>query len=515
MASGLQQNIHYLLKEIIFRRNFVVITFSLITVSLVLIGASWPKMYSTYTTIFVEEENIIGPLMEGAAEVQQRVAIDRAAIAREIIFGHKIMSQLLEQEGMLEADTTPVEKEQMMNAIKGRMNISNVRRNLIKIEFSDSDPDRSFRITKNLAQLFIDESHAAKAAQSTGAFEFIDKQALEYKEKLQIAEQALKQFRSENVDAQPGLSGEIGRRTAELERTREQITQELEESRIRKASLQRQLSGEAQASSAFSRSEQYKTRIAELQAQLDDLRLSYHETYPDIVHIKNQIQDLRDAVKQAEEQHDVEFKSSGEVVVDERILSNPVYQQLQRDLYNTNTTIETLQARLQQTNTSLDAQVERARKVEEYEARLQELTRDYEVNRDSYHDLMRRREQARVSMNLDKEKMGLNLRIDEPAYFPHSPSGLRFLHFVVAGPVLGLAIPVGLLFGIGLLDPRIRREKHISDTLGIPVLGRTPHLATPREERTETIGVISIGLLLLASMGVVVAIGIMRMQGNM
>lgn len=513
MASGLQKNIHYLLKEVLFRRNFVVIMFSIITVLLVMIGASWPKMYSTYTTIFVEEENIIGPLMEGAAEVQ-RVTIDRAAIAREIIFGHKIMSQLLEQEGLLEDNPSPVEQERMINSIKGRMNISNVRRNLIRIEFSDSEPERSYRVTTNLAQLFIDESHAAKAKQSTSAFEFIDKQAMEYKDKLQQAEQALKIFRSENVDAQAGLSGEIGRRSAELDRAKEQITQELEEARIRKASLQRQLSGEAQASSAFSRSEQYKTRIAELQEQLDNLLLSYHETYPDIVHIKNQIKDLRESVKQAEQQNQVDTRGQGDVVIDERILSNPVYQQLQRDLYNTNTTIETLQARLTQTNAAIAELLERARKVENYEARLQELTRDYEVNRDSYHDLMRRREQARVSMNLDRERMGLNLRIDEPAYFPHSPSGLRFLHFLIAGPVLGLVIPIGLLFLIGLIDPRIRRESYISDHLGIPVLGRTPHLLTPYEERSETVGLVGISLLFIGTIGFVIAMGVLRMQGT-
>lgn len=511
MASGLQKNIHYLAKEILFRRNFVVVVFSIITVLLVTIGSTWPKMYTAHTTIFVEEENIIGPLMEGAAEVQ-RVVIDRAAIAREIIFGHKIMMGLLEQEGLLIDEPTPLEQEHMINSIKSRMTISNIRRNLIRIEFKDNNPEKSFRITSNLAQLFIDASHAAKAKQSSGAFGFIDKQVQEYKVKLQSAEELLKIFRSENVDAQAGLSGEIGRRSAELERTQEQITQELDEAKIRKASLQRQLSGEAQAASAFSHSEQYKIRISELQEQLDNLRLSYHETYPDIIQIKNQILHLRESVKESETRND--NLQDQDIIIDERISSNPIYQQLQQDLYNTNTMIETLQSRLNQTNISISELIKRARKIEEYEARLQELTRDYEVNRDSYHDLMRRREQARVSMNLDKEKMGLNLRIDEPAYFPHSPSGLRFLHFLLAGPLLGLAIPIGLLFVISLIDPRVRKAETISDNLGIPLLGKTPHLATPMGERKITIGFIATTLLFLATIGYAMTMGILRLQGN-
>lgn len=500
------------MQETVNRRNFVVVSFAVISVLAVLIGANWPKSYTSYTTIFVEEENILGPLMEGAA-VQTEV-IDRAAIAREMIFGHKIMYQLLEQEGLLESNPNPVVQEQLMNGIKGRMDISNARRNLIRIEFSDNDPERAYRITQRLAQLFIEGSLAAKAEQSTEAFEFIDQQAREYKQKLQQAEIELKKFRSENVDARPGMPGEIGRRSTELQREREQIIQELKEERIRKASLVRQLTGEAEAASAFSRSEQYKTRIAELQAQLDTLRLSYHETYPDIVQIKSQIVDLRRAVAEAEQKSPDNLNARGEIIVDERVLSNPVYQQLQRDLYTTNTTIETLEARLEQVVESADRQLERTRAVEEYEARLQELTRDYEVNRNSYTDLIRRREQARVSMNLDIERKGLSLRIYEPAYYPHSPSGMRFLHFLIAGPLIGLALPIGIIFVIRQLDPRVRMDSAIFEHLGIPVLGKTPHLSSPGQVRSETMGIIGISLIFLGSIVFIIIMALLRMQGK-
>jgi len=512
MASGLQKNIRLLVQETINRRNFVVIAFATISVIAILVGANWPKSYTSYTTIFVEEENILGPLMEGAA-VQTEV-IDRAAIAREIIFGHKIMYQLLEQEGLLKSNPDPVVQEQLMNGIKSRLNITNARRNLIRIEFQDNDPERAYRITDRLAKLFIEGSLAAKAQQSTEAFEFIDKQAREYKTKLQNAEMELKKFRSENVDARPGAPGEIGRRSSELQRNKEQIIQDLKEARIRKASLVRQLTGEAEASSAFSRSEQYKTRIAELQAQLDTLRLSYHETYPDIVQIKSQIQDLRDAVAEAEKNPPRNVNSKGEVIVDERVLSNPVYQQLQRDLYTTNTSIETLNARLQQVEQGIAKQLERARAVEEYEARLQELTRDYEVNRNSYTDLMRRREQARVSMNLDIERKGLSLRVDEPAYYPRSPSGIQFLHFLIAGPLLGLGLPIGFIFVIRQVDPRIRTDTAIFENLGIPVLGKTPHLSSPGQARAETLGVIGISIIFLGSIAFIITMAVLRMQGK-
>lgn len=507
METGSKINFELLLREVYSRKLFIVTVFAVISLVMVAIGVNWPKQYSSSTTIYVEEENILGPLMQGAA-VQTEV-IDRSAIAREIIYGHSFMYKLLEHEGLLEETPDPAEQELLINNIKKRLSISNVQNNLIRIEFRDSDPDRVYQITSYLANRFIEESLEDKAKQSTEAFEFIDKQAGEYKDKLQKAEIELKEFRAQNVDAQPGMAEGIARRISELQNRREQIVQDLKEARIRKASLESQLSGEAQASSAFSRTEQYKTRIAELQSQLDTLRLSYHETYPDIVHLKEQIQDLRNAVSETEKQTNARAS-----VLDERVLSNPVYQQLQRDMYDTNTNIEMLNARREHTEAAIDEQLDRARKISEFEARLQELTRDYEINNTSYSDLMARRERARVSMNLDKEKKGLTLRIDEPAYRPHSPSGIRFMHFLLAGPAIGLVLPVGLIFFIIQLSPSIRTGADLVK-IGVPVLGVTPHLATPSEARRNIIGLFVTILVFLGVTALVITAGVLRMQGDL
>ena len=514
MDISKEKKIQFLLQEIIYRRNFVVIVFCFITVSIILVGLNWPKKFTSSTTIFVEEQNILGPLMEGAAV--QTVVVDRAAIAREMIYGHKIIYQLLEKEGLIEENPDPAVQERIMNSIKGQTKISNARRNLIKIEFQDSDPDRSYRITNTLANLFIEESLRSKSQESIDAFTFIEMQANEYKEKLQAAEQALKVFRTENVGAQPNMAGQIGTRSAELQRAKSQLEQDLREKKIRKSSLVRQLSGEAQASSAFSRSEQNKTRIADLQAQLDVLRLKYHETYPDIEQIKLQINDLRTTIKRSESQDSNSLSGATDNIehFDERVLQNPVYQQLQRDLYNTNTEIETLTARLEQTISQISEQHLKAIRVEEFQTRLHELTRDYDVNHESYTDLMRRREQARVSMNLDIERKGLTLRVDEPAYFPHSPNGLRFLHFLLVGPLVGLILPISILFLWRQIDPKFRSEAQLYNKLGIPMLGKTPHLFTPTETRRETVQFIIFTLMFIGTLAFVIIIGVLRMKGQ-
>lgn len=506
MASSVEGFFRFIVTEAVRHKIFVAVGFVTLALAIIYIGSTWPKIYTSSTSIYVEEQNIIGPLMQGAA-VQTEV-IDRSSIAREIIYGRKIMLKVIEQINPNTSTASPAQIEKMIEDIKRRTTVTG-RRNLISIEYSDSNPQTAFQITKHLADFFIAESLADKARESAAAFEFIDKQAQEYKTKLIQSEEELKKFRSENVEAGPVVVGDMSRRNAELTARLEQIAQELEEARIRRSSLMRQLSGEAEAATNFSRSEQYKTRIAQLQSQLDTLRLSYHDTYPDIVQIKAQIQELRETIAREKE-------SGGGAVrgVDESAIANPLYQELQRSLYQANTLVETLSARYEQTKRALGQQMEMGKRVQDYEAQLAELTRDYEVNREIYADLTRRRESARVSMNLDREQKGLTMRIDEPAYLPHKPSGPQFVHFVLAGPVVGLLLPLGIVVGLRKLDPRIRTEDKMAEELGLPLLGTVPHMAMPIEVKRQSVADLGLVLFVLVGVGLMVLLVLQRVGGQ-
>ncbi|VAW73193.1 hypothetical protein MNBD_GAMMA15-626 [hydrothermal vent metagenome] len=515
MAEPISKQLQNLCKDAVLHRNFFIICFLVISIAIVSVGIVWPRMYSASTTVFVEEENILGPLMQGAA-VQTEV-IDRARIAREMIYGRRMMTRLLKRRGFLVDEPDPVKQDREIDSIKSRTTISTVRNNLVQISYSDSDPKRAYEITAELADLFINESLDAKARESLSAFEFIDSQVNEYQTKMEESEGHLKAFREVNLIAGPGMIAEIGRRTAELEAQLQQINQELREERIRQTSLQKQLSGEAAAATQFTRTEMFRKRIGELQAELATLRLNYHETYPDIVQIKAQVEELRLSITQ-ENLRRKQGAGTGDDqrgFIDESALANPAYQQLQQQLYAAKTQISTLEARIDQKEQILAAQQVKAKRVQEYEAKLAELTRDTVVNRDIYSDLVRRREQARVSMNLDREQKGLTLRIDEPAFLPHKPSGLRFLHFTIAGPLLGIVIPLLLLFLYRQLDPRIRAVSVLSNEGNFPVLGIIPHMASRRERRFAIAGVGGSLFILLAGLVTLGVLVYTRLQGGL
>jgi polysaccharide chain length determinant protein (PEP-CTERM system associated) len=484
--NALLEQVPVLLGEARLRRLPLVVVGCVLALAALAAGIVWPKTYVASTTVLVQEDNIIQPLMEGRAVAT--TVVDRARIAREVIYSRKILGAVLEEAGMLADQPGPAVLERRLEDLRGATEVRGAGENLIQITYRDSDPERTFRVTRRLAELFIAESLEAKESESREAYEFIAARVEEYHAKLIAAEERLKAFRGENLDARPGTATDVNTRVGELRQRIEQAQTELSELQMREQTLQQQLTGEAATNTSQNREGQYRQRAAELQAELDTLLLSFTDEYPDVIRLRHQIADLQSEIL-AEGRRRANAEAGGERGDAATVSLNPLYQQLRSELSSVRTSSAALRARVGETSGLLEAELERGRRVADSEAMLAELTRDYEVNRDLYQDLLRRRENARVSMSLDSEGRGLSMRIQEPAVLPQNPAGLRFAHFLLAGFALGLAVPVGLLVAVTKLDARVRSPAELAACAGVPVLVSVPrHLdaVAIRRERRRT-----------------------------
>ena len=485
------------------RRAFgLALGFAAIALAAVAVGLVLPKRYVSSTTILAGEANIIAPLMEGRA-VPTGVA-DRARIAREVIFSRKVMADILETGGWADELDDPLARERAAEQIKLRTRVSSPGANLFEISYADKEPERAFLVAKRFAELFMEESLAAKERESREAYEFIDSQVKEYHGKLTDAESRLKVFRADNQDAAPGSETDVRTRIAQLRTGIEQARTGLSEMRMREASLQAQLSGEAEVSGARTRSGEMQIRLAELQGQLDRLRLEYTDEYPDVVRVRHQIEDLQVSIAAARASEVPGQRDEAAA------MRNPLYQELRSDLAQVRSDAAGLAARISENEALLQQELDRGRRVADSEADLAELTRDYEVNRDIYQDLLRRRENARVSMNLDAERRGLTFRVQEPAALPLQPSGLRLLHFGIAGLVLGVVMPLVLLGAFLFYDPRVRQAAALAGQQSLPVLVSIPEFRTLADRRGEIVGWLKAGGVVILVVAVYAYIGLQR-----
>jgi polysaccharide chain length determinant protein (PEP-CTERM system associated) len=504
-----------LINEAFHSRRLFVALFVLVNLAALAAGFVWPKSYTSSTSILVDDKNVIQPLMLGAA-VATDVA-DRGKNAREVIFSRKIMGGVLEQGGWMKDRLSVAEQDEIIGEIKKRTTVSNTPgggKAIININYRDDQQQRAYLVTTAFAELFIAEVVAEKKNEILVAFEFIDKQAQEYQRKLTGAEDELRQLRVSNLDARPGGEVELSARLTALNTRIENATQELRETEMKRASLERQVNGEAQVTVLTTREGQFRARIAELQAKLDTLRLSFYDTHPDIVQLKDQIQDLR-AEAAAQRERREKAKPSERLESDETVVNNPVYQQLRSELSKTQLTIDALKSRIAEAQRLLREEADRSQSLHGEDARLAELTRDYQINRDIYQDLLRRRERARVSMNLDAESLGLNLKILEPAALSPPASGPRFWHFVLGGLALGILVPVGFVFARLQFDPRVRLANAISERHKVPVAAIVPHRWSPADLIGLRKELVILSLVVAATLAVSAALSMARMLGTL
>ncbi len=440
------------------------------------------RNYQVSVTILAQESDIIQPLLEGRA-VPTGVT-DRAGMARQIVYGRKVLSEIVDTGGWnRDGNLSAVQKDRLMEDIQGRTLVTSPRADLVQITYRDSDPERAYRVTDKLGSLFISETLATKERESREAYEFIDKQVTEYHRKLTDAENNLQSYRSRNADAQPGSATDVHSRISALRSQVEQTRMSLLEQESREASIVSQLSGESAVTSVQTRETLYRTQLIELQAELDRLLLTFTERHPDVTRVRHQMEDVQRQLEQ--ERNRAASGQSATGSEDSRL--NPLYQELRSQLAQARREVAATRSRMGVAESLLSDELDRSRRIAASESVLSELTRDYEVNREIYQDLLRRRENARVSMGLDQENRGLTLRVQDPATMPLRPIGLRFMHIAAAGLLAAIAVPLGLLWLLVRFDPRVRSPQLIESKGRYALLATIPAYPSPRERRRQLV----------------------------
>lgn len=488
-----------ILREVRSRKWLVFIVFALVSFTILATGFIWPYQYRSEVIIFVDDQNIIGPLMEGSA-VTTKIS-EQTSSARQTLSNRDVVAQLAKDPDIYGPDARSVGDEVLESRIMTLRNNMSVRPaggSYFTIGYSSESPVEAFRTAQKLGQLFIAESSERKRSESRSAYNFIDKQVKSYERQLADVEKRLQDFLSENKE---GTEGEARSRMNSLKSQLEVAQLEKTELESRVQSLQNQLSNLDPTLRQGRTADSFQQRISAMESQLDDLRLRYLDSYPDIVILKEQIAELRKQRQRAIAQGD----QGGQPISGEDVV-NPIYQDVRSALSKTQADLQTTITRISSIDRLITEQEQRMDRIQENKTQYSEITRDMDVNTQIYNDLLRRRERARVSMHLDVEGQGLNYQIYESAQFPTSPSDMKFSTFAFAGLFLGALAPFGAIAGLLQIDPRVRVRQQLENGIGLPVLADIPPARTPYEKRRDRLVTVTISV--FAVMSVVAYIGI-------
>jgi len=448
-----------------------------IAVVILVYGMFWQEKYTVSTSLYADQQNIIAPLLQGQAQVTK--VEDQLQVVKDLMLSNRILEQIVKGEDYLNGLEDPAQQSAIINTLRELVEVRSLGKNYIGVSFADVSPDRAYNLVTQLVDLFIKESSANKRGQSKQAFLFIEKQVASYKEQLRQAEDRLKEFNASNLD------GDEGRVQGNIEGLRQNIAElelDLGQASERVKSFESQVTQEDRYLSRKARSEEFRERIAEAVTQLDNLKLSYTSRHPDVIALEEHIKALRGAASKP-----VSVGSSGDSTV--RGVENPVFDELRGALASAKVERDTLTSRLTSMRARLGEERERASRIAERDAELAELTRDYSVTKGLYEDLLNSKEKARLSMTLDIEGQGVTYKIQEPAKYPLFATGLRFIHFALAGILAAIVVPIGLIISYIFLDPRIRFSNAIEEQFDVPLLGEIPHLVSNPIKRMRKVDV--------------------------
>lgn len=496
-----------LARSVVKYKWFIALFFAALSIGLTTLGFFAQKQYSSYSTLLIQSSSILTPLLEGAA-VQKKN--EPGKVAKEVIYSRKILTQLGLQLGLVDGEVNTAAEEGALRVLKNRIAVDLEADRYLKLKYVADTPEKAFEGADGLTKVFMGQKQGGKSKESEGAYNFIDLQVQGYHKKLLEAEGRLKGFRAKKLESGTTSEQAITQRVEGLQQLLDQASLDLKEAYIQKSSLQRQLQGEVRTSVSLSRQSQFVNRIQQLQDELARLRLSYQDSYPDIVDLKHQINDQKKLMRQEKRNSE----ARGSIGLEDSVRVNEVYQDMKLRLSNANTQVATLQVRVIELKKSIARERKKGKQVSDVDAQQAELMRDYTVNKDIYEDLLKRREKARVSMEVESDARHSGITLYQPAFMPVNPVGLRFKHYIAVGLMMGLGLPIAALYLFQIIGTKVKSDQFLITKMKIPVLASVDSIRNDLEMRVESGSRITLTLFYFATFAAIALLGYFRLKGQ-
>ncbi len=267
-----------------------------------------PDRYEASARIFVDTQSILKPLMSGLA-IQPNVEQQVMMLSRTLISRPNI-EKLIRMADLDLGIKGKAAQEALIDHLTKTLKIQSVGRdNLYILSYRDTDPAKAQRVVQGLVSIFIESSLGTKRQDSDSARKFIEDQIRNYENKLQEAENRLKEFKLRNIDLQIGEGKTSVDHLSELTAVLNTSRLALREAQNARDSLSRQIVGEepmllpeAPTADSGIALPEIDGRIDTQKRNLDALLQRYTEQHPDVIGARRLIKDLEEQKQQSSRQ---------------------------------------------------------------------------------------------------------------------------------------------------------------------------------------------------------------------
>jgi uncharacterized protein involved in exopolysaccharide biosynthesis len=358
-------------------------------------------------------------------------------------------------------------------ALARNLNVKAIRvSNIIQISFESTSPKLAAQVTNELCRLYV-ERHL-DMHESSGLYAFFQKQAEALRDTLQAAVAALRQFEAEHGLVAPQKQRELAlQQLADYETQLQAIRASSRETGEQIEFIERQLAAEPERIRAQTRNV-YNSLLGALKQELDSLRVRYKASLRDAAESLErqspEVRNMRARIAQLEETiHHETTAPSQEICAD----INRSMMALSGELSRLRSKLIGYRAQEQEVAAAIDPLKTRLQEIERASLVYEALQSQWQLHQNNYLLYAKKREEARISQALDREKIA-NVSIIDPASVPLSPVRPNRKLNLAMGGILALLVSFGLTFGLSYFDNAIRTSRDIERQLNIPVIVTIP-----------------------------------------
>ena len=439
-----------------------------------------PDRYQASSRVYVDTQTVLKPLLKGLAvepnSDQINVMLSRTLMSRPNL------ERVIKIAGM-DADVKSEEdRAKLLSRLSEWITIDSTRKeNTYTLSYSGSSPQEARRVVESLLKLFEQESIEDKRRDSESARRFIDEQLLSYGEKLKVAEEAVMDFKRQNVGLMPSEGQGYYSRLRDAEIARTEAEGDLREAENSRDAINQQLAKYKQATQGAN--PELDARINALEKKLDDIMVTYTRQHPDVVALERLISHLK-------QQREAESKGTAVAAGGTRLV-DPGEQQLLVSLAKAEANVAAMRARLAERDRRYNELKAVAHELPKVEAKFIQLTRDYDVIRARYGKLLERRESARTSGEMQEESAVAGFRVIDPPRAQETPSWPNRPRLVTVILLAALGGGVGVAIAISQLRPTFDNERGLQEVTGLPVLGTVVAEWTGVQKFSRTLGLVT------------------------
>jgi polysaccharide chain length determinant protein (PEP-CTERM system associated) len=482
--------------RIAWRRKWVILLpFVLVSIATFIVVQFLPNLYISKTTILVVPQRVPDSYVKSTVSAPIE---DRLRSISEQILSRSRLERIVQEYNLYVKERRRQTMEVVVEKMRKDIGVETVKGDSFTVSYISDDARVAMGVTQRLAAMFIEESLRDRVVLAEGTNQFLESQLEDARQRLVEHEKKLAVYRERFEGELPTQLQSNLQVEHNAETQLQSIIESINRDRDRRLLQERLLAdarqpldieaatptaaaatGKPSLPSGMSAAEQ----LEDARNTLRDLQLRLTPSHPDIVRSERAVRELEAKVAAEALKRPVSKDVPAVPLTAVQVAQRNRLRELQLEVQNLDEQIARKQAEQQRVEGVIATYQRRIAAVPTHESELTELMRDYDTLQKTYVTLLGKKEDSKISANLERRQIGEQFKILDPARVPELPFSPKRAQLDLMGAVFGLSLGLGLTALLEHLDSSLKTEDDVLQALMLPVLALIPLMSSGNDQR--------------------------------